>query len=274
MTPKKQWALIALAIAAALIAARSCDSNPPDQGNADNLAPEVRAQIEANARAAAAEAEPTAADAKAQATEVAGERVAAIKAKIASYAIEDMTPDEYPDIYKSLGKKGVADAKRGAQAAAYRVAQSAACDSVETASITMQSTKRNQQYFVNCANAKQWNFKPSELKDKAGKWYTAENAPAADISDTERRAAERARLETEAPGNVIDCENRLKARLKHPDSADFHTLMGASNFINNNDERAIQIEFEAKNGFNAELTYTGQCVYKKNGKVAVDIFDR
>lgn len=196
------------------------------------------------------------------------------KTKIADYAIDDLTPSDYPKIYKVLGKAGAAEAKRGAYAAAYRVAKSADCDRVDNASITMSSTKKHQEFFVNCANAKQWRFKASELKDSAGKWYTAENAPVVGLSATDIRKQELADLQTSAPGSVPECEELLKQRLKHPASADFHSIMGAANFINPNDERAVQIDFEAKNGLGNELTYTGQCVFHKNGKVSVDIFDR
>jgi hypothetical protein len=196
------------------------------------------------------------------------------KTKIADYAVDDLTPDQYPKIYKKLGKKGVKDAKAGAFAAAYRVAQSPECDQVETASITMESTKTNQKFFVNCTNAKQWHFTASELKDSAGHWYTAENAPVVGMSDTDRRKQELENLQKTAPGGVMECEDLLKARLKHPASAEFHTVMGMANFINSSDERAIQIEFESTNAFNATLSYTGQCVFHKNGKVSVDIFDR
>ncbi|HGK7507315.1 hypothetical protein [Kluyvera cryocrescens] len=194
--------------------------------------------------------------------------------KIAEYAFDDYTPDQFPMLNKALGKKGLAEAAKGTHSAAFRVAQSPDCDQVETAAIVNESTKKNVRYFVNCANNNQWHFKASELKDSAGKWYTAENAPAVGMSDTARRAAERENLEKNAPGSMGECVQLLKSRLKHPDSADFHILMGSADFINQDDERTIQVEFEAKNGLGNELTYTGQCVFHKNGKVAVDIFDR
>ncbi|BET44277.1 hypothetical protein ACH54D_20520 [Atlantibacter hermannii] len=185
MTPKKQWALIALAIAAALIGARSCDSNTPDQGNADNLTPEVRAQIEAEARRDAAEAEPK----EETAAVPAARKGDAIRAMIEDGAVEDITPDEYPDIYRRLGSKTAKDVKNGAWAAAYRVAHAASCDKIYAASVTPDITKHNQKFFVNCYNGNQWTFTAAQLKDKRGKWFTIDNAPGVGASDTEKYKA-------------------------------------------------------------------------------------
>lgn len=200
------------------------------------------------------------------------------EAKILDYALDDLTDKtQYPRLNKSLGKKGIKEAMAGSKAAALRAAKNTDCDKVETAAPSDNPDRRfkaHHEFFVNCQNARQWRFTADELKDSHGKWYTADNAPAAGISDTERRAAERAEQERTAPGNYVDCENAIKAQLKHPATADFHMFTGQSAAFNIKNEKFINIDFDAKNGLGNELTYTGQCIFHRNGTVTTQIFDR
>lgn len=200
------------------------------------------------------------------------------QAKIQDFALDDLSDkSQFPRLNKSLGKKGIKEAMEGSKAAAYRAAKNPECDSVYTAAPSDNPDrpfKKHHEFFVNCENTKQWRFTADELKDSNGHWYTAENAPAAGISDTERRAAERQALEASAPGDVVSCETALRGQLKHPDSADFHIFTGAASSFNAKNEKFFNIDFEAKNGFGAELTYTGQCIFHRDGTVTTQIFDR
>lgn len=201
-----------------------------------------------------------------------------VKGKITDYAIDDLTDtSQFPRLNKQLGKKGIKEAMGGSWAAAYRAAKNPDCDSVETAAPSDNPDRRfrdHHEFFVNCANLKQWRFKASELKDSHGKWYTVANAPAAGISDTERRKAEREALQASAPGSVRTCSDALKSSIKFPASATIHDIAGASTDFNMKDERFVNIELEAKNGYGNELTYTGQCIFHRNGKVTVQFFNR
>lgn len=46
---------------------------------------------------------------------------AMIKAKVHDYAVDQISPDQYPTLYKKLGKKGAAEATAGSYAAALRL---------------------------------------------------------------------------------------------------------------------------------------------------------
>ena len=142
-----------------------------------------------------------------------------VKAKIQDHAIDDMTDtSEYPSLNRQLGKKGIREAMAGSWAAAYRAAKSPECDSVNTSAPSDypdRKFKDHREFFTNCDNGKQWRFKSSELKDKKGHWYTAENAPAAGISETDRRKGEQAALQTNAPGSVRECSEALKIGRAH-----------------------------------------------------------
>ncbi|MJS61864.1 hypothetical protein DOC35_19470 [Salmonella enterica subsp. enterica] len=250
MTPKKQWftmGAIALVVVAAL---HSCG----DSSSTDTAKEISDASAAASDTAPAAPVDP--------------------KSKIADYAVDSLTPDQYPKLFKKLGKKGAKDAEAGAYAAAYRVAQSDDCDRVDTASITNESTKTKQEYFVNCANAKQWRFKASELKDSHGKWYTADNAPKVGTSDSDRRKAEMENERNQHPASYSQCEEAIRNQLDYPSAAEFHNLAGRADFVNPHNENVIQIEFEAKNGYGNMLPFVANCIFKHDGTLTTDIYKR
>lgn len=200
------------------------------------------------------------------------------KAKIGEYAFDDLTDtSQFPSLNKQLGKKGVKDAMAGSRAAAYRAAKNADCDKVETAAPSDSPDhkfKDNPLFFVSCSNLKQWRFSAKELKDSHGKWYTDDNAPAAGLSDSEVRKAEHDALQASAPGSVMECSEALKHNLKFPASATLHDIAGASMDFNDRDEHFVNIELEAKNDYGNELTYTGQCIFHRDGTITVQFFNR
>lgn len=202
-----------------------------------------------------------------------------VRAKISDGAVDDLTDaSEFPDLVHRIGKSGARDAMKGVKAATYRAARSPDCDAVDAAGPSdypdKPFTKKHQEYFVNCANAKQWRFTAAELKDAHGKWYTAENAPAAGISDTDRQKAQNAAEQASAPGKYSDCENAIRARLDHPSDAEFHNLAGFSESFNAKNERFMNVDFEAKNEYGAQLSYTGQCIFHRDGTMTTQIFNR
>lgn len=201
-----------------------------------------------------------------------------IKAKIQDHAIDDLTDtSQYPSLNRQLGKKGIREAMAGSWAAAYRAAKSSECDSVNTSAPSDypdRKFKDHHEFFTNCDNGKQWKFKAAELKDKKGRWYTAENAPEAGVSETDRRKYEQSALQASAPGSVRECSELLKHDLKFPASAKIHDIAGASVDFNMKDERFVNIELKAKNSYGNELTYTGQCIFHHNGKITVQFFKR
>lgn len=201
-----------------------------------------------------------------------------VNARIQQYAIDDLTDArEYPSLNRQLGKKGIREAMAGSRAAAYRAAKNPACDSVNASSPSDypdRKFKDHHEFFTNCDNGKQWKFTASELKDRNGHWYTAANAPAAGISETDRRNAERSAAQASAPGSVQECSEALKNNLKFPASATIHDIAGASMDFNAKDERFVNIALEAKNDYGNELTYTGQCIFHHNGTVTVQFFNR
>ena len=245
----------------------------------------------ADAKAAAEAAKSRAADvAKAEAetaaTAATNAAAARLTAKIQDYALDKYTKDEFPKLFKALGKQGVKEAERGAKAAALKAALSEDCKSVENASVTMQSTKKHMEFFVNCEidpvegsplEMKQWRFATSELKDKHGKWYTAETVTGAEApgeSDTDKNMKAQEAERNQAPADYSRCEEAIKAQLDYPSSADFHYLAGRADFVNPQNENVIRIDFEAKNGFGNMLPFVANCIFKHNGKVIADIYKR
>lgn len=246
----------------------------------------------AEAKAAAAEAKEKAeAVAKAEAEKAADAAKAAVAArltaKIPDYALDEYTKDQFPKLYKALGKAGVKEAEKGAKAAALKAALSDDCKSVESASVSMETrSTKHMEFFVNCdidpvegspITVKQWRFKASELKDKHGKWYSTETVTGAEApgeSDTDKNLRKQEAERNQAPADYMRCEEAIKAQLDYPSSADFHYLAGRADFVNPQNENVIRIDFEAKNGFGNMLPFVANCIFKHNGKVIADIYKR
>ena len=65
------------------------------------------------------------------------------------------------------------------------------------------------------------------------------------------------------------------ARILHPATADFHSITGTTNIVDNDGNRVIHIDFDAKNSLGNELPYTGECIYTyKSDRVNVTIYNR
>ncbi|HGA8481227.1 TPA: hypothetical protein ACITN2_004667 [Salmonella enterica subsp. enterica serovar Virchow] len=269
MTPKNQWLTMG-AIALVVIAGLNSCGDSSNEDIADSLSAADRAAVEAQAHKDATGSDtPT--------TTAAGN----VAARVDADAIERITREDYPKAFKRLGKAGADEAYKGATVAAWRAIQSPDCAEVETASVTMESTARHMEFFVNCntptgstLTAKQWRFKASELKDKRGHWYTADNVPAAGTSDTDRNIAQQEAARNQAPADYARCEEQIKSQLDYPSAAEFHNLAGRADFVNPQNENVIQIEFEAKNGFGNMLPFTANCIFHHNGKLTTDIFKR
>lgn len=200
---------------------------------------------------------------------------AAIKAKVHDYAVDPITPDQYPGLYRKLGKNGAAEATAGSYAAAYMAAASNKCDAVETADPSPDSTKRNLKFFVNCDNNQQFRFKANELKNGKGHWLSAEEATDPGESFTNIQKSKREELQSTAPGDMADCQYQIGLKLSHPASADFSLITGSSNTVDGDGNRVIHIDFDAKNAFGSELPYLGECVYKhESSSVDVNILNR
>ena len=196
-----------------------------------------------------------------------------VLAKIQDGAIEVMTAEDYPKMFKKLGKAGAEEAKQGAYAAAYRVAKGSECKSVQTASVTMESTKKKMAFFANCETqtgddlpATGWHFKAADLKDESGNWYTAENAPAAGMSDNRKEKDRRAAADAAAPGDWQQCEDALKDRLPHPSSMDSHYLTGKAETVDGKGRRIIYLDFDAQNQYGNVVGFTGKCQFSKDGQ--------
>lgn len=266
MTPKKQWFVMGAIALVVITALNSCgDSSSEDTAKeisdaAAGLTASERAEIEANAKH----------DAR-------GDVAALVEAD----AIERITPEDYPKAYKRLGRAGADEAYKGAMVAAWRAIQSPDCAEIETASVTMESTARHMEFFVNCntptgsaLTAKQWRFKAAELKDKRGHWYTADNVPAAGVSDTDRNIAEREEARSQAPADYSRCEDAIRKQLDYPSSAEFHNMLGRADFENPAGENVIRLEFESLNGYGNKIPQVANCIFHHNGTLTADIYHR
>lgn len=276
MTPKKQWltmGAIALVVVAAIHSCSSDNESVANDGPA--LSDADRANIEAQAHADATGSTPTTI---ATPTDLTG--------KIKDYALEEYTKADYPKLFKALGSAGVKEAEKGAKAAALKAALSDDCKSVEDASVTMESSKKHMEFFVNCdidpvegspLTVKQWRFQAAELKDAHGKWLTADTAAGAGKpgeSDTDKNLKSQEEARNQAPADYSRCEEAIKAQLDYPSSADFHYLAGRADFVNPNNENVIKIEFEAKNGYGNMLPFVANCIFKHDGQIVTDIYNR
>ncbi|KAG6326381.1 hypothetical protein ID866_12707, partial [Astraeus odoratus] len=269
MNPKNQWwtmGAIALVVVAAI---HSCSDDSAPAGGKDGvvaaaLSDSDRATIEAQARKDANE------------SPAAEESPASLAAKIQDGALDEYTPDQFPKLYKRLGKAGVKEAEKGAKAAALKTALSSACLSVQAAAVTNESTKSKMEFFVNCEiepvadspiTVKQWRYKAAELKDAKGHWFTADtitSAKAPGESDTDKNLRKREAERNQAPADYARCEEQIKSQLDYPSAAEFHYLAGRADFVNPQNENVIQIQFEAKNGLGNMLPFTANCIFHHN----------
>lgn len=274
MTPKNQWFTMGAIALISLGALKTC--NETNNNKAGALSDSDKAAIEAQAHADAEAGTPTTPT-----------RPADLTAKIPDYALDEYTKDQFPKLYKALGKTGVKEAEKGAKAAALKAALSNDCKSVESASVSMETrSAKHMEFFVNCdidpvegspITVKQWRFKASELKDSHGKWLTAETATGTEApgeSDTDKNLRKQEEERNQAPADYMRCEEAIKAQLDYPSSADFHYLAGRADFVNPNNENVIKIEFDAKNGYGNMLPFVANCIFKHNGKVIADIYKR
>jgi len=269
---KFAYGLLALVVVAAV---KTC--NDTNSGSsAPALSDTDRAAIEAQAHADATGSTPTTAP-----------TAASLTAKIQDGALDEYTKDQFPTLYRQLGKKGVKEAEKGAKAAALKAALSDDCKAVEAASVSSDTTStKHMEFFVNCdidpvegspITVKQWRFKASELKDAHGKWLTAETATGAEApgeSDTDKNLTAQEAERNQAPADYSRCEEAIKAQLAYPSSADFHYLTGQATFVNPNNENVIKISFESMNGAGNMLPKTANCIFKHNGEVVADIYNR
>lgn len=97
-------------------------------------------------------------------------------------AIVKVAPDTLPKLLGKLGNEAAGEANKGLMSAVYRVIRVPACDGVDYASVSDNSTPENLRFFVHCNNGKEWRFSEVELVDNDGEWLTKENAPRADYS--------------------------------------------------------------------------------------------
>lgn len=264
MAGKINWRLSAFAVVVAAAAIHSCGKDSRSDNTGSDAAP---VELSAADRAAV----------EVQAVKVARGDVSSL---VDASAIERITPDDYPKLYKKLGRKGAEQARQGATVAAWRAIQAKGCQEVQTASITMESSAKNMQFFVNCLSpdmpggAAQWRFTAAELKDARGNWYTADNAPAAGISDTVKEVNKQENERNQAPANYRQCEAEIRSKLDYPSAAEFHNIAGRADFVNPQNENVIQIEFEAKNGYGAMLPFVANCIFHHNGTLTTDIYKR
>lgn len=262
MTPKNQWLTMGAIALVVISAIHSCSS---DHSGSDSS--------QAPARLSTAEKIAI----EKQAVRAARGSVAEM---VDASAIERITPDDYPKMFKRLGKTGADAAYKGATVAAWRAVLANGCQEVQTASVTMQSSKKHMEFFVNCLSpdmpggAAQWRFKESELKDAHGKWYTADNVPAAGISDTAKNITKMEADRASAPADYMQCEEAIKNQLDYPSAAEFHNLAGRADFVNPQNENVIKLNFEAKADSGAMLPFVANCIFHHDGTLTADIYKR
>jgi hypothetical protein len=118
------------------------------------------------------------------------------------------------------------------------------------------STSRDGQFFVTCAAKSGEAFNVFFSLDQASS--KSIKAPTAVSSSFARQA----------------CETLIMNNATHPSTVDIHGILGFATTAHNNGNRAVILDFSAKNSFGLELEYTARCLTMPNGDTEITIVEK
>lgn len=166
--------------------------------------------------------------------------------QIPAYVIAPYTKSEYPDIFKKY-KKFIPRINKLRVDAAKQAISSKKCDMVSMSELDIErSTKNNFSVFIDCQNKARIYISEADIKSKK----------------TLHTEKEKSWNEKEA---MSMCMDYIRDSAKNPNSVDMHAFGGINHFTaETTGNVVVDIEFDAKNDINNELTFIAHCVFPPN----------
>lgn len=175
--------------------------------------------------------------------------------RIRAYAIDKYTSTQYPKLSAKYRSR-LTEIEKFRRTAAERVIDSGKCDYVENVQLSDESSLRSLKFFIDCANQNRIYLTEAELKSGA----------------EVRTQAENSWDEGEA---IVACRGMTKRSATIPSSVNFHSFTGTSaKTAKTTGNVQVLLDFDAKNGFGAEIGYTARCIFEPRKQGSIEIFIR
>lgn len=166
----------------------------------------------------------------------------AARARIDDYVFAPYTKAEFPKSFAKYGK-AMDRAQALREGAARKALDSGRCDRVIGSDLSDRGTAENLTVFVDCENQERFYITEGDLKLAT---------PALTQSE---RTIDRASA-------IKACSDAATALATYPSLVDAHTWAGASFNANKTTGNAqVLLDFDAINGFGAELPYRARCIF-------------
>lgn len=174
---------------------------------------------------------------------------------ISEYVYTKYTKDQFPRLYENWGEDWVIKIAELERQAVYKIAsEHNSCDSIEMAALSENKStpKKEAVFFIDCANGE--------------RFYVSQNDLGSDVE---------IRSQTEKAVNQSDaydqCVEMVKLNAKYPSTVNFKMLDSNGFTAKTTGNVVINLSFDAKNSFGAELPAKARCVFTPDGEKEINI---
>ncbi|MFW1942918.1 hypothetical protein ACG93R_05355 [Acinetobacter guillouiae] len=168
---------------------------------------------------------------------------------ISEHAYSTYTKDQFPRLYEKWGDDWVVKISELEKKAVHKIAnEHNSCDSIEIAALSENKStpKKEAVFFIDCANGERFYVSQNDLdKNTEIKSQTAKAISQSEAFDK--------------------CIQMVKENTKYPSSVNFKMLDSNGFTAKTTGNVAINLGFEAKNSFGAELPARARCIFTPDG---------
>jgi hypothetical protein len=179
-------------------------------------------------------------------------------APISTWAVSDITKNEYPKIYSQWGSAWVKKLNKMQHQVAEKAALSPECDTVDIVALSEQMSvpKKSPVFFVDCENGKRFYISHSDLESanivKSKQLKTAKLSDAAAINS---------------------CISSVASKIKYP-STFKSSIFSKSAYRAPNGNIAVRIDFEGRGDSGEKVPMKARCVFDNQGMTEPEISNR
>ncbi|WP_333666011.1 hypothetical protein [Acinetobacter guillouiae] len=168
---------------------------------------------------------------------------------ISEHAYNEYTIDQFPRLYEKWGKDWIVKISELEKKAANKIAnENNSCDSIDMVALSENKStpKKEAVFFVDCINGE--------------RFYVSQN----DLDSTKeiKSQTEKAISQSKA---FDQCIQMVKANTKYPSSVNFKMLDSNGFTAKTTGNVAINLGFEAKNSFGADIPARARCIFTPDG---------
>lgn len=174
---------------------------------------------------------------------------------ISEYVYTKYTKDQFPRLYQNWGDEWVAKISELEKKAVHKIANERnSCDSIEMAALSENKStpKKEAVFFIDCANGERFYVSQNDL----------------DSGVEIRSQTEKAISQSDA---YDQCIQMVKLNAKYPSTVNFKMLDSNGFTAKTTGNVVINLSFDAKNSFGAELPAKARCVFTPDGKKEINI---